>query len=427
MKTDHLILYRFTKDGLAYNFSRLLQMCTDNSVLEEKDIISNREMLLSCVNGLVEIASSHGFYGNIWHCYLTYLLVSKENAYSLGCEIKEDEGGSVSQIAYLDFSIYKSLFDFDLSVLEESFGVDVSFLSHFEDKNTDGKVFNHRIRDCILDLCEALEHAEDVASFQKEVALFYKHFGVGTMGLHKAFRLNDNGEIIPIQKIPHINFSDLIGYEDQKQRLCENTLAFVSGKPSNNVLLYGDAGTGKSSSIKATINAFYDDGLRMIEVYKHQFRYLNQIIDQVKNRNYKFIIYMDDLSFEEFEVDYKYLKAVIEGGLEKKPDNVLIYATSNRRHLIRESFNDKKDMDDMHKNDTVQEKLSLYHRFGVTIYYGSPNKSEFMDIVLGLKNRYHLDMDEETFLLEANRWELKHGGYSGRAAQQFIDYLLGKE
>lgn len=155
---------------------------------------------------------------------------------------------------------------------------------------------------------------------------------------------------------------------------------------------------------------------------------LNDVIAQIKNRNYKFIIYMDDLSFEEFEIEYKYLKAVIEGGLEKKPDNVLIYATSNRRHLIRETFSDKEEVrEDMHTSDTVQEKLSLYARFGVSIYFGAPNKKEFQNIVKVLAEKYQVSMDEDTLLAEANKWELSHGGLSGRTAQQFINYLLGKE
>ena len=153
-----------------------------------------------------------------------------------------------------------------------------------------------------------------------------------------------------------------------------------------------------------------------------------EIIAQIKNRNYKFIIYMDDLSFEEFEIEYKFLKAVIEGGVETKPDNVLIYATSNRRHLIRETFRDKQDRDeDMHTNDTVQEKLSLVARFGVTIYFGSPDKKAFQEIVRVLAKKNGINMPEEQLLLEANAWELSHGGLSGRTAQQFIDYLAGRE
>ena len=218
------------------------------------------------------------------------------------------------------------------------------------------------------------------------------------------------------------------GYELAKQKLIDNTEAFVNGKQANNCLLYGDAGTGKSSSIKGILNEYYDQGLRMIEVYKHQFQDLNELIAQIKNRNYKFIIYMDDLSFEEFEIEYKYLKAVIEGGLEKRPDNILIYATSNRRHLIKEDYSDKEGTrQDMHTSDTVQEKLSLVYRFGVSIYFGAPDKKEFQKIVSTLAERYGVTLSEEELLAEANKWELSHGGLSGRTAQQFIDYLLGKQ
>lgn len=165
----------------------------------------------------------------------------------------------------------------------------------------------------------------------------------------------------------------------------------------------------------------------MIEIYKHQFQDLNAVIARIKNRNYKFIIYMDDLSFEDFEIEYKYLKAVIEGGLEKKPDNILIYATSNRRHLVREKFSDKAELsDDLHNNDTVQEKLSLAARFGVQIYFGAPDKKEFQKIVKSLAARNGIALEEGDLLLKAGQWELGHGGRSGRTAQQFINDLLGK-
>ncbi len=181
--------------------------------------------------------------------------------------------------------------------------------------------------------------AKSGADFFKYVTEFYKDFGVGMFGLNKAFRIAENGDgsvrFLPINNMDAVMLDDLIGYELQKKKLVENTQAFCDGKAANNVLLFGDSGTGKSTSIKAIVNQFYPQGLRMIEIYKHQFKDLSTIIAQIKNRNYKFIIYMDDLSFEEFEIEYKFLKAVIEGGVETKPDKVLIYATSNRRHLIR--------------------------------------------------------------------------------------------
>jgi predicted AAA+ superfamily ATPase len=261
---------------------------------------------------------------------------------------------------------------------------------------------------------------------------FYGEYGVGKFGLHKAFRVvheESGAKIVPILNIAHVRLDDLVGYEIPKKKLIDNTEAFVSGRKANNCLLFGDAGTGKSSCIKAISNEYYDKGLRIIEIYKHQFQDLHDVIAQIKNRNYKFIIYMDDLSFEDFEIEYKYLKAVIEGGLEKKPANVLIYATSNRRHLIRENYSDKEDRrtEDMHSGDTVQEKLSLVYRFGVTIYFGAPDKKQFQQIVKTLAERNGIVMEEEELYLEANKWELSHGGLSGRTAQQFIDYLGGKE
>ena len=306
----------------------------------------------------------------------------------------------------------------------------LNLLMDYQNVKGGGKVFNRRIRDRICDLARALASALDVDDFKDKLTQFYKEFGVGKLGLHKAFRVEhpDNAgvQIVPITNIAHVHLDDLVGYEIAKKKLIDNTEAFVMGRRANNCLLFGDAGTGKSSSIKAILNQYYDQGLRMIEVYKHQFKDLNDVIAQIKNRNYKFIIYMDDLSFEEFEIEYKYLKAVIEGGLERKPENVLIYATSNRRHLIRETFRDKADRDEeLHTNDTVQEKLSLVARFGVTIYFGSPDKKEFQEIVRVLARKGGIDMPEEELLLEANKWELSHGGLSGRTAQQFVDYLLG--
>lgn len=214
---------------------------------------------------------------------------------------------------------------------------------------------------------------------------------------------------------------DLIGYEIQKKKLVDNTLAFVQGKKANNVLLFGDSGTGKSTSVKAIVNEFYGQGLRMIEIYKHQFRDLSSVIAQIKNRNYRFIIYMDDLSFEEFEVEYKFLKAVIEGGVETRPDNILIYATSNRRHLIKENWSDRDDVESdngMHRSDTMEEKLSLVNRFGVTINYSKPTQKEYFGIVIGLAKKAGLTISDEELCAEANKWELSHGGISGRTAQR---------
>lgn len=415
-------------EDVLMDMTFLMNNC-QNEYYNKEDL---RALLFECVNQILELAGSHGFEGNLWHNYLTFLLANDENAYSTECEVVGEIEGSINKVALHDFAIFRELFAYDFHILEEALDVDcLSILEDYQNVRGHGKVFNKRIRDRICELSKKLGKSESAEDFKAIVTQFYKEFGVGKLGLHKAFRIEhteDGAEIVPITKISHVHLEDLVGYEIPKQKLVENTEAFVEGRRANNCLLFGDAGTGKSTSIKAILNQYYDQGLRMIEVYKHQFQDLNDVIAQIKNRNYKFIIYMDDLSFEEFEIEYKYLKAVIEGGLEKKPDNILIYATSNRRHLIRETFKDKTDRDEeLHTNDTVQEKLSLVARFGVTIYFGKPEKKEFQQIVRVLAEKNGIEMPEEQLLLEANKWELSHGGLSGRTAQQFIDYLLGKK
>lgn len=421
------ILYRdFEQGELLEKMTMLMEDISHPKVLYGKD-----GEYFACIHQLVEMAGTYGFAGNLWHDYLTYLLVNHENAFSTACEIVGPVEGTINAFAMHDFEIFKQLYDFDLKELEKIYpSVDSSLITDYQNINEGSKVFNKRIRDRICTLAQKLAKAESTEEFMDDMVQFYKEFGVGKLGLHKAFRIDGTvtpARIVPIANIAHVHLDDLVGYEIAKKKLIDNTEAFVQGRPANNCLLFGDAGTGKSSSIKGILNQYYDQGLRIIEAYKHQFKDLNDIIAQVKNRNYKFIIYMDDLSFEEFEIEYKYLKAVIEGGLEKKPDNILIYATSNRRHLVREKFSDKEERrDDLHSSDTVQEKLSLVARFGVSIFFCAPDKKQFQNIVKTLAERHQVEMPEEELLLEANKWELQHGGLSGRTAQQFIDYLCGK-
>ena len=420
MNTDQLIIYR----NLEYQ-----QLFEDMAGLLERAKQGNVSGADDCAlaNQLIELAVKYGFEGNLWHCFLAFCLANNENAYSTTCEIRGEAGGSLDQLARADFAIFKELFDFDIRDIG---GGVWDLLAGYKPSGMESKVFNRRIRDRIVNLAVQLEEAEDAEAFQKHVVDFYREFGVGKFGLNKAFRIVEKEEgqkilIDPIINVEHVYLDDIVGYELQKKKLVENTEAFVAGREANNVLLYGDAGTGKSSSVKAILNEYYHQGLRIIEVYKHQFKALSDVLEQIKDRNYKFIIYMDDLSFEDYELEYKYLKAILEGGLGKRPRNVLIYATSNRRHLIREKFSDKRELDDeLHNNDTVQEKLSLAARFGVTIYFGSPDKFQFQKIVRVLAERYHLTMPEEELYAEANKWELSHGGLSGRTAAQFITHLL---
>ncbi len=382
-----------------------------------------------CVAHILEVSEKMGFKGNLWQVYLTYVIANCENPFSTSCERKGFTDGSINKAALHDFDIFRKMYLTDLQAYDDKNGTYLSMLIDFNNNNEEDRYFNKRIRNRITSLSDELADTKDNEEFLRTVCSFYGEVGVGKYGMFKAFRIAhemDSEKVVvePVVSVEHIYLNDLIGYEIQKKKLTDNTEAFLDGKKANNVLLFGDSGTGKSSSIKAILNEYYDRGLRMIEVYKHQFKDLSAVINQIKDRNYKFIIYMDDLSFEEFEIEYKFLKAVIEGGLEKRPDNVLIYATSNRRHLVREKYSDKEERDDdLHSRDTVQEKLSLSARFGVSIYYGSPDKKEFTEIIKGLAKKNKVDIDEATLLMEANKWELSHGGLSGRTAQQFINYI----
>ena len=421
---------------------------------------------LDQVHRLLDVATEYGFNRNLWQDYLAFLLATTETPFTLVAEKKGAVDGSVNTFVKNDLLIFRQLFDYDFTQLEEALGVNVfGTITDYHSVGKTDRFYNRSVSEKVRLLSDRIaavelpreeDSGEDAVESVKDILYrivtdFYRDYGVGTLGLNKAFRLGRKSAglavssasgysafkesiqdtlLIPITATSDVLLDDLIGYEPQKQKLIANTEAFVSGRLANNVLLYGDAGTGKSTSIKAILNQYYDRGLRMIEIYKHELEYLQTVINYVKNRNYRFIIYMDDLSFEDHETEYKYLKAVIEGGLETRPENVLIYATSNRRHLIRENWSDRSDRsdDEMHRSDTVQEKTSLAARFGVTIGYLKPSAQEYRHIVKELAKRYpQIKLTEEELLQKANAWEVRNASTSGRTAQQFINYLAGME
>ena len=411
---------------------QLSDIC-DKVQKEDADLDELRTRVYRQIKRLLVVATDYGFDKNLWQNYLTYLLITDENPFSITCEKVGANEGSVNEIAKNDFKAFLELFHYDFSGLEKKLSIDCfSKITNYKAIVKPELMYNKNVSEKVQHLSEKLAEAEDENAFFDLVTDFYKAYGVGMFGLNKAFRIIEGDhatvQFNAINNMDRVMLSDLVGYEIQKKKLVDNTRAFVEGKKANNVLLFGDSGTGKSTSIKAIVNEFYDQGLRMIEIYKHQFKDLSAVISQIKNRNYKFIIYMDDLSFEEFEIEYKFLKAVIEGGVETKPENILIYATSNRRHLIKETWSDRDDVKNengMHKSDTMEEKLSLVNRFGVTINYSKPSQKEYFAIAVELAKRNGVKMSEEQICAEANKWELSHGGISGRTAQQFANYLAG--
>ena len=351
--------------------------------------------------------------GNIWQNYLTHFILTNENFFSLACERRDPPKGSLRDIAIRDFSAFMKLFNLE--------NEHMSYIDNFiADNNNTSPV---------CEISKAIAEMKTPQKIFELVTNFYKRHGAGVFALNRAFRFEDD-EFVPVENVGDVRLDDLVGYEIQKHELITNTEAFLAGRPANNVLLYGDGGTGKSTSIKAILNEYFDKGLRVIEVYKHQFRDILKITERLRKRNYKFIIFIDDLSFEENESEYKYLKAIIEGGIETRPDNILIYATSNRRHIVREIWKDRDDMEhdgDIHRSDTVEEKLSLASRFGILINYSTPMRKMYHEIVLTLAKRAGLNIDEAKLISGANTWEIRHGGMSGRTARQYVDYLLGRE
>ena len=256
----------------------------------------------------------------------------------------------------------------------------------------------------------------------KNVARYYKENGCGIFARYKAFIWRD-GDIQPVLHPDRIDMDSFTGYEIQRDMVVNNTKSFIEGKSCNNCLLYGDKGTGKSSTVKAIANEFRKDGLRIVEIPKERLIDFPILVDKIAALPMKFIIFIDDLSFQKQDQSYTTLKAVLEGGLAARPDNALIYATSNRRHLVKESFSDRTD-DDVNTRDNMQESLSLSDRFGLAVCYSIPTKKEFVDIVIALARQKGINMSDKELEMGAERFALSRGGRSPRCAKQYVESLF---
>ena len=264
-----------------------------------------------------------------------------------------------------------------------------------------------------------------IESYKKRVEEINK-FGYGIYAKNHMFYIEGIDNICPVKNPDDVTLSNLIGYKEQRQKVIDNTVALLKGKPAANVLLTGDAGTGKSSTIKAIGNEYAKDGLRIVEIHKDQIRNMGRILDKLAENPLKFILFIDDLSFSKGDDSYSHLKAILEGSISAKSRNVVIYATSNRRHVVSESFSDR-DGDDIHRNDTMQELVSLSDRFGLQVTFSKPGKDTYLEIVYHLAKKNNLDNPKEELDLLAERFALERGGRSARLARQFVDYLISKK
>jgi len=356
--------------------------------------------------------------GNVLKSYLIYLILRDDNIFSRTAE-KADLplGSSLMQAVIQDIVILRNFLCSSSSIMIPS-----ELLINYVPTAIISNADLYELTTYLLDSTGKYS-PEHIAG---KLINYYARHGYGEMANYKFFRWDTAEGLIGINHYDPITLEDIVGYERQKQALINNTEAFLAGKPCHNVLLVGARGTGKSSSAKAIANRYYSSGLRLVEVPKHGLKSIPTLMKSLRSFGKKFILFLDDLSFEETELEYKYLKSMLEGGVELKPDNVLIYATSNRRHLVRETWSDRSDnSDDIHRPDTVHEKLSLSDRFGLTLTYMTPSQEEYFAIVEEVAKKKNLSFDYSKLRADALQWETLHSGRSGRTAQQFIAHLLG--
>ena len=418
MKLHKLIIYRHILDDEIIQKVQLLEQMVEEASLYSCVSKENCYNEIHC--RLISYSEEHRLSGDIWKNYLLGLLAGAENAFSLACESAADISPSLYQLALQDMSILLEAYEWDGAVAARSISGDcLPFINDFK-PSTDDRPFNHYLQHNLIHLQQVLMSGITPVQMTDQLAQFYSNAGCGLMNKYLAFRWADG--LIGIDAPDPVRLEDLVGYQYQKQIISANTEAFLGGRKANNILLYGEKGTGKSSTVKALLNEYAEWGLRMIEISKNQLIDIQSVLRNVRSRSRYFIIFIDDLSFEDFEVEYKYIKATIEGSLEVKPGNVLLYVTSNRRNLIRENWSERA-ADDVHGFDSRQEKLSFADRFGITITYSSPDQEHFLTIVENLAKRERIEMSIEELRRRALQWERNYHGRSGRSAVQFIASL----
>lgn len=404
------------------NLHKLLicrSLLDDPAVQSLMDVLDgNKSQIGPCAAKIIETAEDVGLHGSLLRSYLIYLLVHDPNLAAQTIEMHDSPVGASLKQAFLhDLTLL-------LPFLTEpaSFYLDLPLLDDYQPTMP----LQTEASDALENL---LKNASTAENFATALLRYYQSFGYGDIASFKAFRWDAKLQrLIGIRHFEAMEMDDIIGYAHQKEQLIDNTEAFVQRKPANNVLLVGARGTGKSSAVKALANVYYSRGLRILQLTKPQLSHLPDIMDALRYfASKRFIIFLDDLSFEESDAEYKYLKSAIEGGVESRPENVLIYATSNRRHLIRESWRDRSEsQDDVYRDDSMNETISLSDRFGLIIQYYAPDQKEYLAIIDHRLRKAGIHLTPEELRIAGVRWEMTHSGRSGRTAQQFVAHYLGQ-
>lgn len=411
------LYHRIEKDEVYKALTELIHFLQEEK--EEKDTFLIQQTYASFFSLLSEksIAAYHTDFLNPWQEYLLELIFKDENPFTLSAEKYSSKiSPALLQAAASDLSFLEKIFRLSFKELntkiEEINGQKVPSIEDFQPFSP--------LDDRFLPLKNAFLNTSPWENLKETLFDFHRRHGCGSMARYNAFCWKNN-VLEGIAEPDPITLEELWGYSEQKKIILENTEYLLHGLPANNILLYGDRGTGKSSLVKALLPRYASLGLRLVEFASEDLASLSPLLDILKQRGLKFILFIDDLSFEENEVEFKKLKALLEGGVEKKPDNVVIYATSNRRHLIKESFEGREA--EVHPADSMQEKLSLADRFGITLTFSAPDQNDYLAIVKHLAQKEGLAVPEEELKNLALKWELLHNSRSGRTARQFVDYL----
>ncbi|HHY81614.1 MAG TPA: ATP-binding protein [Clostridiales bacterium] len=435
-----ITIYRnILNDEIVKKYSELIHLLNGYSAAKSN---ANFSRLLNCYHEILSMliyrySEDHHMTGDLWKMHIIHLLLSDENPFSLACEKAKDfnlpEG--LLKIVKMDLRHIQFLFNLDGDILQtiikSKVPVDTlpAWVLRAYNKFPPASYAENEKSLAGFDTVHVLYCSENWELETDTLKTYYYQFGCGIFSQYKAFRWNQNdacGFLTGIDKPDPIRLSQLISYERERSIVIKNTMQFIHGLPCNNVLLYGDRGTGKSATVKAILNEYADYRLRLIEVSKYHLISLPQIMETLQKRGLRFILFIDDLSFESDESSYRELKSILEGGIEVKPENVVIYATSNRRHLIKEYFSERSVTDEVSSRDTMQEKLSLSDRFGITVTFSLPDKETYLQIVEGLAKKRGLDIDTAVLRAEALKWEMRYNGRSPRTASQFINYLEGE-
>lgn len=393
-----------TKQKQQQLVCELLAMSVFRNILDTKTMqsfisfLSEKENIQNKLKFFGEFVHSLGDYDYSFSNFLCNVILTDENKYVTSVAQKKHISQSLLENTKKELNIFSKL----STLTDDELFSEIDFKGYipkFENNKTDfAKLYEKQIKNI-------------------------SKVGYGIFATAKMFKVLEE-EIIPIKSADKISVDSFVGYKEQRKEIFDNTKALCKGKPAANILLYGDAGTGKSSTVKACANYFYKEGVRLIEIRKDQLLSLSYIMGKIVDNPLKFIIFIDDLSFNKNDDSFSILKAALEGSASAKAKNAVIYATSNRRHIIKETFSSRQNSDDIHINDTIQELTSLSDRFGLTVYFEKPNKNLYLEIVFTLADRNNIKMDKQELASKAETFALNRGNRSPRIAEQFINSLI---